>query len=353
MPFFLSMHTKKLDFLLSFLTILITAITFFLAGIHTMFYMMNVAMRVGWTEIQYKRRKLSSLRLPHRLGTLQSLPYEIRQHIFMMLLIGSINEHYQNAYKYDKRFNRLGPIDWEEPKILELRFQWKGDDRCCMLGNQKPAFSGVFNLASYCGFRPKLKRMPLNIRLASHSIQAEFDYMFLTRSTFAFECPTALNVFLAHLTPLRQDRLRHLKLRMFKPGFWSCSERCRNKWLYQCRKLPPKLLSVDFVVPYRLKFIYQNWIYGSMHDENASLEDAAEVLKVFCTEVVRAAPRARILFSGQLQLATVERDEASLGLALVRLRRINERERDVLDAMRRGIEPWRKFLIAWLDVWNA
>ena len=342
-----------LDFLHSFLTILITAITFILAGLHTTFYIIKFAMNVGWTEVQDKRRKLSSLRLLNSLGTLESLPYEIRQRIFEIVLVGSIDEHYKAVYEYDAASIGLGFINCEDPKHLELRFHWKGDECCCMLGNQKPAFGGVFNLASYCGFRPKLRRGSLNVRLASHSIQAEFDCMFLTRSTFAFDCPTALRVFLDHLTPLQQGQLRRLKLCMFKSWYSSCSKRCRDKWLHQCRNLPPKLTSVEFVMPYRLKYIYQCWMHTSMREDDATLGDVAELLKVFCIEVVRAVPRARISCSGHSVLKTVIRDDSSLGLALVKDGSISQEERDVLDAMLREIEPWRKFLIAWLDAWNA
>ena len=347
------MHSKMLDFLPSFLTNLITAITSILASVHTKFYIIRFAMNVGWFEAQYTRRKQSSFRLLNRLGTLQSLPYEIRQYIFKIVLVGSIDAHYNSVYEHDKAIIGLGYIDCEDPRYLELCFQWKGDDCCCMLGNQKPAFGGVFNLASYCGFRPKMRRGSLNVRLASHSIQAEFDYMFLTRSTFAFDCPTALRVFLDHLTPLQQDHLRRLKLYVFRSRFSSCSERCCDQWLYQCRKLPSKLTSVEFVMPYRLKYVYQCWMHGSMREDDATLGDVAEVLKVFFMEVVRAAPRARISYSGHLVLETVERDDSSLGFALVTQNSISQEERDVLDTMLREVEPLRKFLSAWLDAWNA
>ena len=336
---------------------LITAITFILDGNHTTSYTIDLAMNICCTEVRYKRwwrRKPSKLNLVNRLGTLQYLPREIRQHIFMMVLVGSIDEHYKAVDEYDRAFSSLGHIDCERPKTLELRYQRKGANCCSILSNQKPAFAGVFNLASYCDFRPRLRSVSLNIRLASRSIQAEFDYIFLTRSTFAFECPTALRIFLDHLTPLQQGQLRRLKLCMFGSRFRSiCSERSRDQWLYQCRKLPPNLTSVEFVMPYRLRNIYRCWMYNWMGEDDATLRDVAEVLKVFCMIVVRAVPRARISYSGHLIREIVERDGSSLGLALLTRDSIKQHERDVLDAMLRKVEPWRKFLSAWMDAWNA
>ena len=184
------------------------------------------------------------------LGTLQVLPYEIRQHIFAIVLVGYIDEHYKAVY-----------VDGDSPQSLELRFQRKGTG-CRCLWNQKPAFAGVFHLASYYWYHLNLENGSLDIRSASHVIQAEFDCMFLTRSTFVFDCPATLRVFLAHLTPLQQGQLKRLKLIMFRNWYNTrCREELREHWLYQCRKLPPRLTSVEFVMPKRLKHTYQWWMY--------------------------------------------------------------------------------------------
>lgn len=303
-------------------------------------------MNFVWTEAQHKRRKLSNPRSLNRLGTLQSLPYEIRQHIFMIVLVDSIDEHYKAIHKYDQALIKSKCIDCKNLERLELTFQRRGDHCCCRLSNQKPGFASVFNLASYCVFRPGMKAGSLNIRSASRSIQAEFDYMFLTRSTFAFHCPTALRVFLDHLTPLQQTQLRCIKLSMFKSWFWCCSDSRRDRWLYQCRTLPPTLTSVEFVMPYRLKYIYECWMHGSMREGDTTLEDVAGVLRIHCMEVVRAVPRARISYRGQSVLDIVKCDNRPLGLALIVRDSLSREERDVLDALICEVESWRR---VWRD----
>lgn len=312
-------------------------------------------------KIPTNRTKLSRSILPNGLGTLQVLPYEIRQHIFMIVLVDYIDKHYKAVY--DKSINKLQYLDDDFPQKLQLRFQRKGNGCCCMLGNQKPAFAGVFHLASYCQFQWKLESGSLNIRSASHSIQAEFDCMFLTRSTFAFDCPAALRVFLSHLTPLQQGQLRRLKLRMFRNWWYSrCKEELREHWLYQCRKLPSRLTSVEFVMPDRLKYTYQWWMYSTMCEEQATLRDVAEVLRVFCMEVVRTVPRASISYSGQPVIDRMKSfgttdlvwySSQPYGTTVVWRDNISQEERDILDAMLREVESWREFLCAWLDAWNA
>ena len=306
-------------------------------------------MHFSRTEVHCKCRKLSSYCLLNRLGTLQRLPYEIRQHIFMIVLVDSIDEHYKAVHRYDQAYVKYKYIDCDDLKSLELPFQRKGDFCFCTLSNRKPAFAGIFNLATYCGFRPKLKRGSLDVRLASHSIQAEFDCLFLTRSTFAFDCPTALRVFLDHLTPLEQAQLRRLKLSMFKSRYSCSSQRRYSQWLCECRTLPPKLTSLEFVMPYRLENIYQRWMYGCVRGDDATVGDIIEILRLFFMDVVRAVPQARISYSGHSVLETVKREDSSCGLALIVRDKFSQEERDVLDAMFREVESWRKFLCALLD----
>ena len=318
-------------------------------------------------EIPSNRTEISRSISLNGLGTLQVLSYEIRQHIFMIVLLDYIDEHYKAVYDTTKTDFHL--FDGEFPQNLELRFQRKGNGCCCKLWNQKPAFAGVFHLASYCEYEWKLMRGSLNIRSASHLVQAEFDCMFLTRSTFVFDCPAALRVFLAHLTPLQQGQLRRLKLRMFRNWYYAtCREELREHWLYQCRKLPPRLTSVEFVMPDRLKYTYQWWMYSTMCEEQATLGDVAEVLRVYCMEVVRTVPRASISYSVQPVIDEVKSfgttDVFCYGrsvfdkirsseITLVWRENISQEEREVLDAMLREVESWREFLCAWLDAWNA
>ena len=70
-------------------------------------------------------------------------------------------------------------------------------------------------------------------------------------------------------------------------------------------------------------------------------------------EVVRAVSRARISLSGMSVFDTIRRDDSSFGISLIRRDSITREEREVLDAVLREVERWRKFLSAGLDAWGV
>ena len=99
-----------------------------------------------------------------------------------------------------------------------------------------------------------------------------------------------------------------------------------------------------------------------MCEEQATLGDVAEVLRVFCMEVVRTVPRASISYGGQPVVDRMDSfgtthvvwfNDLPYGTTVVWRENISQEERGVLDTMLREVESWREFLCAWLDAWNA
>ena len=238
-----------------------------------------------------------------RLGTLRFLPYEIRQQIFQIVLEDYFDEVEVKLEHQLYLFNQgRYPVGRVHRPMLKVMFE--GRHCCC-----EREVPNVFDLRSYFDVWQATERHPMSLRLASLSIQSEFDSNFLARNTFHFTCPFTLHGFLDQLSPFQQRQLKHLSLAMFQ--YWVCYSNplvCGDQWMAACQRLPPGLISVEMKSPYRLRDVPAFWTYRSL---------ATELLEPLCKKISQASPRAKISWTGRENL--YEEDYAVLDAVLAEL----------------------------------
>ena len=269
-----------------------------------------------------------------RLGTLRFLPYEIRQQIFQIVLEDYFDEVEEQLGQKFSTFNRGRPcIGRVDRSMLQI---WVEGLHCCCKRDKVP---NVFDLRSYFGFWHATERLPMSLRLASPSIQPEFDCVFLSRSTFCFTCPFTLQRFLDQLSPFQQRQLKRLRLCMFQS--WVCATDSltqRDQWMTACQRLPPGLKSVEIESPHRLENVPGFWTnrsteyyLGQAHNKVKRL--AMELLEALCKKVSRASPRAVISWT--------DRDHVS------------KEDYAILAAGLAELEPWSEEWHTWMDERNV
>ena len=149
--------------------------------------------------LQKSDKLLSSAWNPTGLGTLGQLPMEIRRQIWLEVLKGSFRDRH---YPGPEPFRYLGGQDW-------THFHFGTPDagscsQCYLKATYAGAQCQVFALASYdyttgaIDIRDSLDRQLMRPvpRLISHYIKAEYEHVFLSTHSFAFESPSSLNMFL-------------------------------------------------------------------------------------------------------------------------------------------------------------
>ena len=267
-----------------------------------------------------------------RLGTLRFLPYEIRQQIFQIVLEEYFDEveeqlGQQNSILTRWMYRYIGSVSRSR-----LQIHFEGLHCCC----ERDKVPNIFDLRSYFGVRQTNERLPMSLRLASPSIQPEFDCVFLSRSTFHFTCPFTLHQFLDQLSPFQQSQLKCMKLSMFQ--YWRCYSDAlthRDQWMAACQRLPRELKSVEIEPPYRLEDVPAFWKKRSPRfyfgpPNNANIRRIAiELLEPLCKKVSRASPRAVISWTRDEELA--REDHAAL------------------DAVLAELEPWSVEWHTWMD----
>lgn len=255
-----------------------------------------------------------------RLGTLRFLPYEIRQQIFQIVLDDYFDEIFEK-YRANFRYNEeTVSYDLYANRSL-LRFTCDTLHCSCM----RDEHPNIFNLRSYYNVYDPNPRLPMGLRLASPSIQREFDYVFLSRRTFRFACPTTLHRFLDRLSPLQRRQLKCLCLCMFR--FWSCNSEVLTRlelWMAACERLPPGLKSIDIQLPdHNVPVFWPNlstrWTCDQADDR---VKVTKERVKELYKKVSRASPRAVISWTGREELGN--EDCAILDAALAELETLNE-----------------------------
>ena len=255
-----------------------------------------------------------------RLGTLRFLPYEIRQQIFQIVLedyFDEVEEQLGQQYPILNRWRYRG-VGSVNRSMLQIDFEGR---HCCCKRDKVP---NVFDLRSYFGVRQATERLPMSLRLASPSIQPEFDCVFLSRSTFQFICPFTLHKFLDQLSPFQQSQLKCLRLSMFQR--WGCdsdSSTRRDQWMAACQRLPRGLKSVEMQPPDRLEDVPAVWTkrstefyFGQPSNDNIR-RIAMELLEALCKEVSRASPQAVISWTADEELG--KEDCAALDAMLAEL----------------------------------
>ena len=262
------------------------------------------------------------------LGTLRFLPYEIRQQIFEIVLEDYFDEfdeqirQRRNNFEYKEALYTCdGALNRSE--LFIQHWCWRQYE-----------VRRIFDLQSYHTDRLPTERHPLSLRLASPSIQAEFDGVFLGRSTFQFACPVTLQMFLDQLSPLQQRQLKRLTLCMFLPKWICCSGSLarRDQWMSVCQRLPPGLKSVKILSPDHLTDVPRFWTNASSNsylDQVYTKRVAAELLEVLCKKMSRASPRA--------------------GISWIYRKKLCKEERDALDSVLAELEPWSGELQTWMD----
>ena len=252
-----------------------------------------------------------------RFGTLRYLPYEIRQQIFQIVLEFYFDEVDEQLEQQLSIFNRgrfpfVGHVNrW----MLQIEFE----TRHCFC--KRDRIPNVFDLRSYFGFLQGAKRLPMSLRLASPSIQPEFDCVFLSCSTFQFTCPFTLQKFLDQLSPFQQRQLKCLSLSMF-PWYVCDSDSFtrRDQWMATCQRLPPGLKSVEMEPPYYMRDVRAFWTNQSIYFYSGQADDyvkrlAMELLEELFKKVSRASPRAVIFWTRREHLGTEEYAFLKAGLA--------------------------------------
>ena len=254
-----------------------------------------------------------------RLGTLRLLPYEIRQQIFQIVLedyFDAVEEQLEQKLSIfnEDKYECVGRLD-----TSMLKIEYEGLHCCC----KRDKAPSVFDLRSYFSIWPAIERQPMSLRLASPSIQREFDSIFLARSTFEFTCPLTLHRFLDQLSPSQQRQLKRLSLSMFE--YWVCRSdsmprrRRRDQWIAACQRLPPGLKSVEMQPPLKLSDIPVFWTNRStaFYSGQAGLVNrlAMELLEVPCRKISRASPRAVIFWKRDRFLGTEDYAVLDAGLA--------------------------------------
>ena len=255
-----------------------------------------------------------------RLGTLRFLPYEIRQQIFQIVLEDYFDEVEEQLGQQNPTLKRwrYRYIDSVNRPMLQIEFEGR---HCCCKRDKVP---NVFDLRSYFGVRQATERLPMSLRLASPSIQPEFDCVFLSRSTFQFTCPFILHEFLDQLSPFQQSQLKCLKLSMFQ--WWRCASDSltrRDQWMAACQRLPRRLKYVEMQPPHRLDDVPAFWtnrstgIYFGQPINDEIKRITIEPLEVLCKKVSRASPRAVISWTRDVELG--KEDYAALDAVLAEL----------------------------------
>lgn len=250
-----------------------------------------------------------------RLGTLRFLPYEIRQQIFKIVL-----EDYVDEYNLQRKW--YGDTWLRAEGLTKWQLSYEG--WYCRCGN---AEHDVFTLASYSHITQYDKRAPLNLRFASESLEQEFDRVFLASNTFEFNSPASLERFMGMLSPLQQRQLKCIKLHTFGDGYWVYSsdmQKLFKAWMAVCERLPPGLISVQFILSHQRWWRVSLRGYWAGNRRDRGFVDGFGLLS---KKVSRACPRAQISLTGREEMC----------------KEVN----DVLDAMLQELEPWSKEWLEW------
>ena len=333
------MHSKISDYLSSWCTDLISLL---LLALHTVWkspktsnLTMTVPFKIGnpfrsslrkarvlrQTELRrcwFDEASKNNKEVNTRLGTLRFLPYEIRQQIFKIVL-----EDYFDEYNLQG-----GEPSWPWRYAGDLtKWQLRYEGWCCCLKYPKDEMWDVFTLTSYCHIEQHKKRAPLNLRFASESLEQEFDQIFLASNTFEFTCPSSLERFMNVLSPLQQRQLKRIKLHMFG-GHAYCicvpnNSELFKHWADICERLPPGLISVQFVLS------YPDGRWRDYWTDNRLDRGFADIFGLMSKKWSRACPRAKI--------------------SLIGSGKICKDDDDALNAMLKELEPWSKEYDEWMD----
>ena len=187
----------------------------------------------------YSNARLLDLQRGTRLGTLGHLPWEVRQHIWALLIDGAISWPYVarlnngNLVHYlasrPVPYNSFANLDYSNrnSKVMEIEYQSHSDNR-----------TRVSNW--------------YQLRDVSLAVEYEVDAMLFSRRILHFSCPCSLRRFIAQLSPFQRRHFFHLSITLFtrcgccqpyyfghEPFYMSA-----DMWLMALISLPPGLRNV-------------------------------------------------------------------------------------------------------------
>lgn len=229
----------------------------------------------GWDWFERGRKMVDSKGRLLYLGTLGYLPFEIRNQVYHLVLndhLHTIVASYKQAHEPPTN-NSQQDQDVEDLSNWQLHYQPRGrgtrdhkpsklpdDEEHTLPFPEKYDGLAVFDFRSYL---PRIQddggvsNLTFMLHLASKSLLAELDYVFLTRFTFKFDCPRGLREFLARLPSSRKTLVRAINLEImglcqcFGNTGWCTKESKYKDWMEIGKSLPDtleSLRSVDFEV---------------------------------------------------------------------------------------------------------
>lgn len=191
----------------------------------------------------------------------------------------------------------LGTLSYLPPEIRrsiwETALQCKGTLSAEGLWEYENVNCSPFNLSAYYfGFGRRWSRQdrPTELRLASSSVRAEFDDIFLSKLTFRFNRPENLNAFIKHLTRYQLSRLQSFEIGLSVCVIWSL-----GVWLESMARLPCGLQLIHF----RVYPAYNGWFYlpGAnpcpMYHREIGREEF-DILDALVKQAVQRASKARV-----------------------------------------------------------
>ena len=179
--------------------------------------------------LQIPDQPLNRASAPTGFGTLERLPIEIRQRIWLEALKSSFPP---DRYLGSEPIEYLGGNSWY---IKNLQHHGHYSTR----SRNATDTCHVFGLESYL-FTTDYHDVgdPLNWVMAKPV--PRFEFMFLTRHNFAFQCPLSLELLLDQLSEDQLCRLRRISFIMFVCGH--CQRKSSDEdWLRVCERLPKTL----------------------------------------------------------------------------------------------------------------
>lgn len=288
--------------------------------------MKRTKLRWCWFEEAMKDDKEAGTSL----GTLRYLPYEIRQHIFKIVLecyFDEYNRQYEleNILRFGKGYRFVGIL-------TKGKLDFEG--RFCRCGqNEGPKFCSVFDLGSYKPIFQDTGNAPLSLRLASSSMKPEFERVFLACINFKFACPASLERFLDQLSSYQQRQLMALTIHPFRDCNCCPDPRklCEH-WSVVCQRLPTQLRAVDFGFFIDRRGLREFWMRSRPLRRLKKAQAISLTVDMFGSlsrQVWRASPRAKISMTGEEKFC--------------------KKDRDALGAVLHELEPWSKEWHDWKD----
>ena len=247
-----------------------------------------------------------------QLGTLNHLPREIRDIIYLMVLDHVIQTEVTEARR-DRKVDCIKK-NWDRMMLTSYHFALPSC-QTHSYGPTKHKKRDAFEFYEYTKFFYPTQRLPL--RDVSASIRTEFECIFLFHGTLVFRCPRTLVDFFVRInsfmraTLAHQNYIKHIVLEIFEVCDGCGEEGGYKAWTGIAEKIPailPSLRSVKFDVGgvnHRFPYARRTGVYdptdprtvlfiGCNPTEIKNLRLVTDLLEVITKQWKRRAPNAEI-----------------------------------------------------------